>query len=93
MAAQRAGIKTVIVPAACEADILHNVRIPYFAYAHKIQLLIIEGVSQQVSASVKEGMDIKYAEDVRQVLKIAFADDPSLVERIDKLPVSQRQER
>lgn len=69
LAAQRAGIKTVIVPAACRSDIEHN-----------------------VSASVKEGMEIVYAEDVRDVLGKVFAGE-AIATKVAELPVAQQEEK
>jgi hypothetical protein len=40
-----------------------------------------------VPDSVKEGLEIVYASDVRDVLRVAFAADPALVERINALPL------
>lgn len=70
LAAQRSGVKTVMVPEACRADIEHN-----------------------VSPSVKEGVEILYAEDVRDPLRTAFQHDPAFVSRIESLPLSHRQEK
>jgi Lon-like ATP-dependent protease len=86
LAAQRSGIKTVVVPAACKADIEHNVR----SFPN---LFAFDQPRHQVSASVKEGMEILYAEDVRQSLKTAFKDDLEFVKRIEALPISERIER
>jgi hypothetical protein len=42
----------------------------------------------QVPDSVKEGLDIVYVDDVREVLKVVFADRaPDLVSRLDSLPL------
>jgi ATP-dependent Lon protease len=41
-----------------------------------------------VPDSVKEGLDIVYVDDVREVLKIVFKDRaPDLVARLDTLPL------
>lgn len=62
LAARRAGISTVIVPAANE---------PVIAY--------------KVPATVKEGLNIVYADDVRDVMRVAFAGQP-IAERFETLP-------
>ncbi|KAL8287042.1 hypothetical protein RQP46_004048 [Phenoliferia psychrophenolica] len=61
LAAHRAGIKKILAPAACRADIEHN-----------------------VPASVKEGIEIVYVENVAQVIAEAFAGTP-IAERLDGL--------
>ncbi|KAK4701239.1 ATP-dependent Lon protease, partial [Phenoliferia sp. Uapishka_3] len=61
LAAHRAGIKKILAPAACRADIEHN-----------------------VPASVKEGIEIVYVENVAQVIAEAFAGTP-IADRLEGL--------
>jgi len=64
LAARRAGISTVIVPAANE---------PVIAY--------------KVPATVKEGLNIVYADDVRDVMRVAFAGQP-ICAKFEGLPLA-----
>ncbi|KAH8915685.1 ATP-dependent protease La [Atractiella rhizophila] len=68
LAAHRAGIKTIIAPAANKPDIEHN-----------------------VPDSVKEGITIIYANDIRDVLKVAFEGTP-IVEKLKNLKMPDREE-
>lgn len=81
LAARREGIKTVVVPKLNEPDIVHDVRLFIIPRWDAID------DSVQVPDSVKEGLEIIYASDVRDVLRVAFRAYPELVERIDKLPL------
>ncbi|EFP87609.2 ATP-dependent protease La [Puccinia graminis f. sp. tritici CRL 75-36-700-3] len=62
LAAHRAGIKKILVPAANKPDIEHN-----------------------VPDSIKEGIEIVYVEDVREVIKHAFHGHPKILNNLDKL--------
>ncbi|POW03845.1 hypothetical protein PSHT_11490, partial [Puccinia striiformis] len=62
LAAHRAGIKKLIVPAANKPDIEHN-----------------------VPDSIKEGIEIVYVEDVREVIKHAFHGHSKILDNLHKL--------
>ncbi|GAA5829245.1 hypothetical protein JCM11251_004981 [Rhodosporidiobolus azoricus] len=61
LAAHRAGIKKLLLPAGCKADVEHNVH-----------------------ASVKEGIEIVYVENVGEVIREAFAGQP-IADKVDGL--------
>ncbi|OAV97940.1 ATP-dependent protease La, variant 2 [Puccinia triticina 1-1 BBBD Race 1] len=62
LAAHRAGIKKILVPAANKPDIEHN-----------------------VPDSIKEGIELVYVEDVREVIKHAFQGNSGILDNLDKL--------
>lgn len=62
LAAHRAGIKKILVPAANKPDIEHN-----------------------VPDSIKEGIEIVYVEDVREVIKHAFEGNSAILDNLHKL--------
>lgn len=83
LAAHRAGIKKLIAPAACRADIEHNVR-PGLLSSPLSQALTLARFVSQVPDSVKDGIEIVYVENVAQVIKEAFAGSP-IVDKLDEL--------
>ena len=81
LAAHRAGIKKIIAPAACRADIEHNVcRFLSLLFATRG----LTWFRSQVPDSVKDGIQIVYVENVAQVIKEAFAGTP-IVDKLDEL--------
>lgn len=73
LAAHRAGIKKIIAPAACRADIEHNVRFTPSAY---LGISSYFSLTMQVPESVKDGIEIVYVSHVSQVIREAFAGSP-----------------